>query len=306
MSSSYCIVVPKIWDDDRFAELSVEGKLVFLFILTGAQSQQVPGLLWCGPAALAEGLRMAPDAVERAMQELTKTGLIEVDAVRRVIRAKRAPKYNPPGNGNVVRAWFRAWKILPESPLKYKHVSSLQEVVENRSKHHTDAWEETFATIIDSCETVPQSMEDGCTNGSPNRSVIPRVCVSVSSLGSNLDLDIENTEQEPGQAKKRQRRKTPADPLAAHRPICERLWDMQEQLRAQAIPGSMVRSPGEDRLRRIAQLLALGKTESECVHVLRVYAEEARQDEKSAKWFDGVSNWRPENFERALGRRLAA
>jgi hypothetical protein len=46
-----------------------------------------------------------------------------------------------------------------------------------------------------------------------------------------------------------------------------------------------------------------GHTVEDCEHVLRRYAAEARaRPRESAQWFDGVTNWRPENFARALGK----
>jgi hypothetical protein len=38
------------------------------------------------------------------------------------------------------------------------------------------------------------------------------------------------------------------------------------------------------------------------MHVLQVYAHEARTKPESRQWFNGETNWRRDNFDRALGR----
>ena len=44
--------------------------------------------------------------------------------------------------------------------------------------------------------------------------------------------------------------------------------------------------------------------EEDCRHVMAVYAAEAKANSGSAQWFDGVSNWRTDNFNRARGRMI--
>lgn len=85
-------------------------------------------------------------------------------------------------------------------------------------------------------------------------------------------------------------------------PECGRLWDLQNELRQQAIPGSLPLRATAKALDRVAKILADGHTPADCETVLRRYAVEARSKRESAQWFDGVTNWRPENFARALGK----
>lgn len=94
-------------------------------------------------------------------------------------------------------------------------------------------------------------------------------------------------------------------PLAKWREQADRLWALQETLRAKSLPGSRGLTANDERLARIADRLEAGASEADCAHVLHVYAADAKNPDQ-AQWFNGETHWRQENFERALGRSLAA
>src|SRR5690606_40731189 len=58
-------VDPRVWDDDKFIELSDDAKLLWLLILTGPQTSYVPGLMTTGIGTLAEVLRKGSRSEER-------------------------------------------------------------------------------------------------------------------------------------------------------------------------------------------------------------------------------------------------
>lgn len=151
-------VDPRLWDDDKFVELSDDAKLLWLVILTGPQTSYVPGLMTTGIGTLSEVLRKGFERVSEAFQELLKWGLIEHDPKRRVLRVPNAPRYNPPDNPNVLKGWFRVWQSAPESPLKYAHISSIFESLGDPSPAMKKAWDETFGTVP---ETLPETLSEG-------------------------------------------------------------------------------------------------------------------------------------------------
>jgi hypothetical protein len=61
-------------------------------------------------------------------------------------------------------------------------------------------------------------------------------------------------------------------------------------------------APSYDSLVGIAGRLEAGKTEQQCLHVIAVYEAEARAKAETWRFFDAVSPWRPDNFERALAQ----
>jgi hypothetical protein len=103
-------------------------------------------------------------------------------------------------------------------------------------------------------------------------------------------------------ARERARMCAPA-PARAYVETAHELWQLQEHLRVLANPANRRNEPTATDLERIAKLLAEGRTREECEHALWVYADEERRRPPGKKsWFDGVSNWQPENVTRALGR----
>lgn len=114
--------------------------------------------------------------------------------------------------------------------------------------------------------------------------------------------DLTLTSPDPG--KERPKRTSKADPLTNHRAVAIALWLKQDELRRAAIPGARSLTATDDGLRAVAARLADGHTPEDCEHVLRVYASEARRDPASARWFNGETNWRRDNFRRALGTTL--
>lgn len=97
-------------------------------------------------------------------------------------------------------------------------------------------------------------------------------------------------------------RKKSTSALEVHRELATTLWAEQDALRRQAIPGALSLKPTDGALKLVAERLAEGHTAEECRHVLAVYAGDARSRPDQARWFNGETNWRPENFRRALGQ----
>lgn len=115
--SRYRKVDTRIWNDAKFAALSLEGKLAFLFLLThpnltmlGAMRATVPGL--------AAELRMEPTGFADAFRQVLANGLAKHDDCACLLWLPKFLKYNAPQSPNVVRAWPDALDLLPECELK--------------------------------------------------------------------------------------------------------------------------------------------------------------------------------------------
>lgn len=87
--------------------------------------------------------------------------------------------------------------------------------------------------------------------------------------------------------------------LAKHLTAALRIWDAQDQLRREL--GGRTLKPTAERLVRVAARLEAGATEADCEAVLRKYRADASSKPDGAHWFNGETNWRPNNFDRALG-----
>lgn len=65
-------------------------------------------------------------------------------------------------------------------------------------------------------------------------------------------------------------------------------------------PSSRGITPSYDSLGHIADRLEAGKSAADCLHVVEVCESECRADERAFRWFDAVSPFRPDNFERKV------
>lgn len=84
----------------------------------------------------------------------------------------------------------------------------------------------------------------------------------------------------------------------------QRLYAMQEEMRKGIDPrarsANMVQTTDA-----IVRLLAAGETPDDLEYVLRVYEGEARaRDTDKLKWFNGVTNWKPECVGTAKSRDI--
>ena len=123
----------RIWGDVRFRELSSpppSGKYLWLFLLTGPQTSNIPGLFRAGEMALAEELGWSIEGFRKAFAEPLSKGLVKADWNARVVWIPNAIKYNAPENPNVVKSWSSTWDDIPECTLKIEAYERLKDFTE--------------------------------------------------------------------------------------------------------------------------------------------------------------------------------
>ena len=115
--SRYRKVDPRIWNDEKFRNLSDNGKLVFFMLLThphmtalGAMRANIPGL--------AADMGWSEKAFREAFGEALSKGMAKHDSGACLVALPRFLKYNPPEAPNVVKAWRSSLDLLPECELK--------------------------------------------------------------------------------------------------------------------------------------------------------------------------------------------
>jgi hypothetical protein len=88
--------------------------------------------------------------------------------------------------------------------------------------------------------------------------------------------------------------------------IASRVFAFMEQERKAIDPQARdtARINCEDK---IVRLLAMGNTEDDLLHVVKVYSHEARQQPSDQlRWFQGATMWQPDNVDRAKSRKVDA
>lgn len=163
MSTCYRKVSPDIWDDEWFIDQDDAMRDLWFLLITGKQVLPIPGLQNTGPGAIAEKLRRGFGTVSELFRKLIYDGRIQYDERLQVVRVPRAPFHNLPDNPNQVRGWWNAWKRIPNSPLKYDHISSLKEALNRALAEIEDSKRNSFLKAWkDSFGTVPEPFPKGC------------------------------------------------------------------------------------------------------------------------------------------------
>lgn len=83
------------------------------------------------------------------------------------------------------------------------------------------------------------------------------------------------------------------------------LWNLQERYRREINPKARGLELTTGRRRRVAARLKSHGLEA-CRHVLDVRRAECMANPESARWFNGVTNWRPDPFDLALSMSVEA
>jgi hypothetical protein len=126
---AYRKIDPRLWDDERFVDLTTVQKLLWLYLLTGPHTTSLPGLWIVGIGELVDGLRLPDKAVREALSVLEGTGMLIHNPRVRLVRVPNAPKYNRPENARVLKAWFRLWQSIPDCQQKFDHLASLRDSI---------------------------------------------------------------------------------------------------------------------------------------------------------------------------------
>ena len=141
----YRRVTMRMYGDGKFMRLSPllpSGQALWIYLLTGPHTVQIPGVFVIGKAALAEVLGWEPEAFAKAFAEVFREGLIEFDAKTRIWFIPNAIRHNMPASPNVVRSWQSHWLLLPECDLRERIYDRLLSALTEVSEHYGKAFEE--------------------------------------------------------------------------------------------------------------------------------------------------------------------
>ena len=196
-------IEPLLWEDEKFVKLGRLGKLLWLYLLTGRCRSRLPGLIATEVYIVARRLREPLDEVESELTKLIDQGMVEIDEPLQLLRVKNAPRYaGTCPNPNILRSWYRIWKELPKSALKFEHLESLHTHCVSQAHEVVRAeWGRTFQVDWDSWNGSRNRSGNGLpnssSNGSRNRSVNGSRNRSPDlDLDQEQDLDLDPTVSE--------------------------------------------------------------------------------------------------------------
>lgn len=122
----------RMWNDRKFRELSDNGKLAFILLLTHPDTTQI-GTIRTRVSNLADELGWQRDAMSHAIPEVTLNGMIDADEKAGLMVINNFLKYNAPSSPNAFKSWCELIDLMPECDLLDKHVARLKTFVDGLS-----------------------------------------------------------------------------------------------------------------------------------------------------------------------------
>ena len=137
--SHYRKIDTRIWNDEKFNSLSHHAKLAFVFVLTHPNMTSL-GAMRGTIAGLSDELEVLP----KAFQEPFDKGLLKADDKAKIIYAPNFLKYNKPENPNVVKAWGKAFEMLPEGETKHEIYYKVKCCIKDYGKGFQEVFQKVF------------------------------------------------------------------------------------------------------------------------------------------------------------------
>jgi len=157
--AKYRKIDPRIWNDQKFRELSDSGKLTFFFLLThphmtslGAMRATVPGL--------ASELGWKEKAFAEAFQEASSKGMVKHDPKACFVWLPNFLKYNRPESPNVIKSWTASLDYLPECELKNELILQVKSFAGSLPKAFTKALPEGFRKTMPNQEQEQEQEQE--------------------------------------------------------------------------------------------------------------------------------------------------
>jgi hypothetical protein len=255
-------------------------------------------------------MRWAGDKTLYALDELVRTSFIEYDMEAQLLRVPGAPHYRPCTNANILKGWFRMWKDVTESPLKYSQIESIRDALNHRS-WFKEGWNDTFGQVKAPSHSrqVPlfliaapdESNQTEFSNLDANRKGLP-IPLPKELVGS-VTVTVPVTDIDTVPVTEGHERPRVADPIERGM-IASELWRFQESLRCELAPNVTPRDhPTGHDLRLIVEALELYSRE-ELENSLRVNAATAANNPEKLQYFNGFNNWHPNSLKRTVGQVL--
>lgn len=148
VDSRYIRIATKFWQDEKVRELSDDGKLLYLYVLTSPHSNMA-GYYVLPKPYVAYDLNWLPERLDKAFRELFRKGLIKYCERSAVILIPNFLKYNPMQNKNQAKGAVRRVGELPANTLRGDFLT----VLERYAKPFMEWFAEGFANTDTESDT---------------------------------------------------------------------------------------------------------------------------------------------------------
>ena len=155
----YRKVDPRIWNDEKFMDLSDDGKLAFLFVMTHPHMTQL-GAMRASIPGLAAELEWSSPKLSKALSKAFAKGMIKGDAKASFLWLPNFLKYNRPESPNVVKSWQSCFDLLPECSLKALLHQYVKDFLEGFEEGFRKAFGEGWRKTMPNQEHLPLPLQE--------------------------------------------------------------------------------------------------------------------------------------------------
>ena|SRR5262249_41286896 len=180
----YRKVDPRVWNDEKFRDLSDHGKLVFFFLLTHPHMTAL-GAMRASIAGLAAELGWQPKAFREAFGEAFAKGMVKHDEKASFVWLPNFLRYNGPESPNVIKSWAASLDLLPECSLKSELLCTVKAFAEALSEAFNKALPKAFAKGMPNQEQEQEQEYKSTESDNPIPDSIGRSRIQRAELGSN-------------------------------------------------------------------------------------------------------------------------
>ena len=111
----------KIWDDEKFRQLSQVAGYLWLYLLSNPTGKNFIGFYILRPTSAMEHMKIEnPKDLKSYLEEITRLDMAAYDAENRVILLKNYLRYNPIGGDKSLKGVINQLKKLPRTKLVYE------------------------------------------------------------------------------------------------------------------------------------------------------------------------------------------
>jgi hypothetical protein len=154
-----------MWHDASFLAMTPpepSGQWLWVYLLTGPRTTQLPGLVVAREAVMADDLRWDVEGFRKAFGECFQEGLLDADWKAGVVVLRKAlltssgaPRETArPGNPNVLKSWSQHLRQVPDCGLKTSYLRTLKSFAEALGKPFAEAFGEAFGEALAKAPTA--------------------------------------------------------------------------------------------------------------------------------------------------------
>lgn len=159
-TSPYRKVSVGTWADRKVMALSPlqpSGQAMFIMLLIGPQTTNIPGVQIIGRRAFAEILDWDLEAFDEAFQEVFSEGLAKANWEARFVFVPKAIQHNLPQSPNVVKSWASTWLRVPDCDLKTEAWHTIFHALTALGKSFADAFKTACPLASDEIEALSKA-----------------------------------------------------------------------------------------------------------------------------------------------------